>query len=199
MGNRHKILDLGCGNVKVSGAVGLDNIALPEVDIVHDLLDFPYPIENESYENIYLNQVIEHFELNDFEKILKECSRILTSNGLLQITVPHAFSIAAFTDPTHKQFFTFGSGYFWDKKYQKSYYNEISSSWELKNVQCNSVTWFDWKHYRFKRLDKILSSMMKKRINRTLLEVNNPSLADRIIQKYNFQFVEIAWSLKKWE
>ena len=194
-----KILDLGCGSVKAEGAVGLDNVGLPGVDIVHDLLDFPYPIENESFENIYLRHVIEHFYLNDFEKILNECSRILISDGVLQITVPHALSIAAFTDPTHKQFFTFASGYFWDKKYQKSYYNEINSSWELKNVQCNSVTWFDWKHYRFKRLDKILSSMMKKRINRTLLEVNNPSLADRIIQKYNFQFVEIAWSLKKWE
>ena len=194
-----KILDLGCGLVKVEGAVGLDNVDIPGVDIVHDLLDFPYPIENESFENIYLRHVIEHFCLDDFEKILNECFRILVSEGLLKITVPHSFSIAAFTDPTHKQFFTFGSGHFWDKKYQKSYYNEINSSWELKNVQCNSVTWFDWKHYRFKRLDKFLSSMMKKRINRTLLKVNNPSLADRIIQKYNFQFVEIAWSFKKWE
>ena len=42
-----KILDLGCGSVKVEGAVGLDNVGIPGVDIVHDLLDFPYPIENE--------------------------------------------------------------------------------------------------------------------------------------------------------
>ena len=194
-----RILDLGCGYNKVEGAVGLDNIALSGVDIAHDLLKFPYPIEKESFEKIYLRHVIEHFYLNDFEKILNECFRILTSDGVLQITVPHAFSISAFTDPTHKQFFTFGSGHFWDKKYQKSYYNEINSPWELINVQCNSVTWFDWKHYRFKRLDKFLSLMMKKRINRALLKVNHPSLADRIIQKYNFQFVEIAWSFKKWE
>ena len=89
---------------------------------LQNLLDFPYPIENESFENIYLRHVIEHFYLNDFEKILNECYRILISDGLLRITVPHAFSIAAFTDPTHKQFFTFGTGYFWDKKYQKSYW-----------------------------------------------------------------------------
>ena len=194
-----KGLDLGCGSLKVEGAVGLDNVSIPGVDIVHDLLDFPYPIENESFDNIYLRHVIEHFYLNDIEKILNECSRILASDGILQITVPHAFSISAFTDPTHKQFFTFGSGHFWNKKNQKSYYNEIDSSWELINIQCNNVTLFDWKHYRLKRLDKFLSSMMKKRINRTLLKVNNPSLADRIIKQYNFQFVEIAWSLKKWE
>ena len=194
-----KILDLGCGDNKVEGAVGLDNIALSNVDIAHDLLKFPYPIENESFEKIYLRHVIEHFYLNDFEKILNECFRILTSDGVLQITVPHAFSISAFTDPTHKQFFTFGSGHFWDKKYQKSYYNEIDSSWELINVKCNNIKWFDWKHYQLKHLDNYLSSMMKKRINRALLKVNNPSLADRIIKQYNFQFVEIAWSYKKWE
>ena len=43
-----KILDLGCGDNKVEGAGGLDNVSLSGVDIVHDLLDFPYPIENES-------------------------------------------------------------------------------------------------------------------------------------------------------
>ena len=42
-----KMLDLGCGSLKVEGAVGLDNVSIPNVDIVHDLLDFPYPIENE--------------------------------------------------------------------------------------------------------------------------------------------------------
>jgi SAM-dependent methyltransferase len=192
-----KILDLGCGEKKVEGAVGLDNVALSDVDIAHDLLDFPYPIENESYDIIYLRNVIEHFYLNDIEKILNECFRILVLGGMLYVTVPHAFSVSAFTDPTHKQFFTFGSGYFWDKKYQKSYYNDIDSCWELLNVECNRITWFDWKEYQLKRLDGFLSAMMKKRINRALQKVGNPSLADRIVKKYTFQFVEIRLSFQK--
>jgi len=194
-----KILDLGCGDNKVEGAIGLDNIALSEVDIVHDLLHFPYPIKANSFDTIYLRHVIEHFNIDKINNIMNECYRILKKDGQLYINVPHVFSIAAFTDPTHKQFFTFGSGYFWGKKYQKSYYKEIDSSWELVNVKCSRITWFDWKHYQFKRLDKFLSSLIKKRINRALLKVNNPSLADRIIKQYNFQFVEIAWSFKKWE
>ena len=72
-----KILDLGCGTAKVEGALGLDNIDIPGVDIVHDLLAFPYPLDNQSFDKIYLRNVIEHFHLNDLEKILKECSRIL--------------------------------------------------------------------------------------------------------------------------
>ena len=194
-----KILDLGCGDNKVEGAIGLDNIALSEVDIVHDLLHFPYPIKANSFDTIYLRHVIEHFNIDKINNIMNECYRILKKDGQLYINVPHVFSIAAFTDPTHKQYFTFGSGYFWGKKYQKSYYSEIDSCWELLNVECSRITWFDWKNYQFKRLDKFLSSLMKKRIKRALLKVNNPSLADRIIKQYNFQFVEIAWSFKKWE
>ena len=190
-------LDLGCGTVKVMGALGLDNVDIPGVDIVHDLLDFPYPLEDESFDNIYLRHVIEHFHFNDLEEIFKECSRILIPGGLLKITVPHVFSVSGFTDPTHKQFFTFGTGYFWDKKHRKSYYNEINASWVLKSIKCSDVVWFDWKHYQLRRLDKLLSSFMRKRINRSLVKENNPSLPDRILQKYNFQFVEIAWSYQK--
>ena len=192
-----KILDLGCGDNKVEGAVGLDNIALPEVDIVHDLLHFPYPIKANSFDTIYLRHVIEHFNIDKINKIMNECYRILKKDGQLFINVPHVFSIAAFTDPTHKQFFTFGSGYFWGKKYQKSYYSDIDSCWELLNVECSRITWFDWKKYQLKRLDRFLSAMMERRINRALQKVDNPSLADRIIKKYSLQFCEIQWMFRK--
>ena len=192
-----KILDLGCGDNKVEGAIGLDNIALSEVDIVHDLLHFPYPIKANSFDTIYLRHVIEHFNIDKINNIMNECYRILKKDGQLFINVPHVFSIAAFTDPTHKQYFTFGSGYFWGKKYQKSYYSDIDSCWELLNVECSRIIWFDWKKYQLKRLDRFLSVMMERRINRALQKVANPSLADRIIRKYNFQFCEIQWMFRK--
>ena len=192
-----RILDLGCGENKVGNSIGLDSADLPDVDVKHDLLSFPYPFDDGSFELIYLRHVIEHFYLDDLDKILKECFRILIPGGSLEITVPHAFSIAGLTDPTHKLFFTFSSGYFWDKTYHKSYYNEIESHWELVSIKCNKIIWFDWKRYQFKRLDIIFSSIMKKRINRALKRINNPSLADRILKKYNFQFAEIGWSFRK--
>ena len=36
-----KIIDLGCGENKVIGSIGLDKVKLESVDIVHDLLSFP--------------------------------------------------------------------------------------------------------------------------------------------------------------
>ena len=49
-----KILDLGCGKNKIKGSIGLDNVPLNNVDIVHDLLSVPYPLQGNSFKRIYL-------------------------------------------------------------------------------------------------------------------------------------------------
>jgi len=36
-----KILDVGCGTAKINGAIGIDRVNLPKVNIVHDLNQFP--------------------------------------------------------------------------------------------------------------------------------------------------------------
>jgi|TARA_B110000495_G_C22988082_1_gene581532 ubiquinone/menaquinone biosynthesis C-methylase UbiE len=191
-----KILDLGCGENKVTNSIGLDNVNLPDVDIVHDLMDFPYPIENESIDKIYLRHVIEHFTNEKINSILYECSRILKKNGSLIISVPHVFSISAFTDPTHLSFFTFGTGRFWDKQSSKAYYKGLQMNWELIKTTCK-VNWFDWKSYQMKKLNKYFSTIIEKRINKALKSISNPSKADRIVKKLSFQLVEIVWAFKK--
>jgi predicted SAM-dependent methyltransferase len=57
-------------------------------DIVHDLEVFPYPIENNTYEVIYMSHVLEHLRWTESEKILKELYRILRPGGQLEIWVP---------------------------------------------------------------------------------------------------------------
>jgi len=196
MDNRHKILDIGCGHVKVPGAVGLDNVDLANVDVVHDILDFPYPFDERYFDAIYLKHVIEHFSIMKIDEILLECHRILKNNGKLYINVPHAFSIAAFTDPTHKTFFTFTSGYFWDKDNSKEYYKEINFLWSLVSIRC-SLTWFDSKRFQLRKIDKFFSNILSWRINNALKNKNSPSLADRLVKKYNMQFCDIKWTYKK--
>ena len=68
-----RILDLGCGDNKVVGSIGLDCADLPDVDIKHNLQSFPYPFKNESFELIYLRHVIEHFIFEDINNIFNEC------------------------------------------------------------------------------------------------------------------------------
>ena len=191
-----KILDLGCGENKVPNSIGLDNAQLPGVDVEHDLLDFPYPFDNESIDKIYLRHVIEHFAFENINFIMNECNRILKNDGLLVITVPHVFSISAFIDPTHRSFFTFGSGKFWDENSSKAYYKEFQFKWKLIRTVCR-VNWFDWKSYRLKKLNNILSSIIEKRLNKALTSINNPSYADRKVKKLSFQLVEIEWNFIK--
>ena len=191
-----KILDLGCGENKVENSIGLDNVQLPGVDVEHDLLDFPYPFENESIDKIYLRHVIEHFAIENINFIMNECNRILKNDGLLVITVPHVFSISAFIDPTHRSFFTFGSGYFWDENSSKVYYKEFQMKWKLIKTVCR-VNWFDWKSYQLKKLNNCFSYFIEKRINKAINSLNNPSKADRIVKKSSFQLVEIEWNYKK--
>ena len=191
-----KILDLGCGENKVPNSIGLDNVQLPGVDVEHDLLDFPYPFDNESMDKIYLRHVIEHFAIENINFIMNECNRILKNDGFLVITVPHVFSISAFIDPTHRSFFTFGSGYFWDENSSKAYYKEFQMKWKLIKTVCR-VNWFDWKSYQLKKLNNCFSYFIEKRINKAINSLNNPSKADRIVKKSSFQLVEIEWNYKK--
>ena len=191
-----KILDLGCGEKKVPNSIGLDNVQLPGVDIEHDLMDFPYPFENESIDKIYLRHVIEHFTIENINLILNECNRLLRKDALLIITVPHVFSISAFIDPTHRSYFTFGSGQFWDENSSKAYYKESQMKWKLIKTVCR-VNWFDWKSYQLKKLNNFFSYFIEKRINKAINSLNNPSKADRIVKKLSFQLVEIDWTIKK--
>ncbi len=53
-------LDIGCGDGKQPGFVGMDVRELPGVDIVHNLERFPYPLPNESCSLITASHVLEH-------------------------------------------------------------------------------------------------------------------------------------------
>lgn len=77
-----------------------------------------------------------------------------------------------------------------------AYYKESYAIWTLMRIKCK-LTWFDWKRPRLKIIDRYFSTIMEKRINRALLNINNPSLADRLVKKYAFQFVEIAYTFQK--
>lgn len=54
-------LDIGCGNNKQSnGFVGMDVRDLPNVDIVHNIEQFPWPLPNDSVSLATASHVLEH-------------------------------------------------------------------------------------------------------------------------------------------
>ena len=99
-----KILDLGCGNQKKIGAIGIDINPVTKADIIHDLNIFPYPFEKSTFEEIYVDNVIEH--LDNIMKVMEEIHRISKPDGSVVIKVPYFRSRYAFNDPTHYHFFS---------------------------------------------------------------------------------------------
>ena len=57
---RGPILDVGCGNAKYPGAFGLDISPDTQADLVCDLNEHPYALEESSFDQILCQDVIEH-------------------------------------------------------------------------------------------------------------------------------------------
>jgi SAM-dependent methyltransferase len=99
-----EILDIGCGSAKTPGAVGLDISPDTDADIVHNLDELPYPIEDASFDQILMQDVIEH--VREPIKVLEELHRIARPGARIQLRTPHFSSILAYGDPTHRHYFS---------------------------------------------------------------------------------------------
>jgi SAM-dependent methyltransferase len=94
------IVDLGCGDRKFAGALGVDVAAGPMVDIVHDLDRMPYPFDNSSVDLVVLRHVLEH--LQHVPATMQECARILRPRGHVLVLTPHFSDVSSWIDPTHR-------------------------------------------------------------------------------------------------
>ena len=102
-----RVLDLGCGKKKRDGAIGVDWSDRHDADVIHDLNEFPYPFENSMFDEIYIDNTLEH--LDDVMRVMEEIYRICKPGGLVKVIVPYFRSVWASIDPTHKTFFTVSS------------------------------------------------------------------------------------------
>ncbi len=98
------VLDLGCGSAKAPGAVGIDISSETDADIVHDLDTFPYPIEDNSFDHVLMQDVIEHLE--EPIRVMEEVHRVLRPRGRVDLRTPHFSSALAYGDPTHRHAFS---------------------------------------------------------------------------------------------
>jgi hypothetical protein len=107
-----KILDLGCGNKKYPGSVGIDINPHSDADIIHDLNDVPYPFEDSIFDEIIADNIIEHLE--NIIEVMEELSRISKLGASIKIIVPYFRAKWAYIDITHRHFFTVESFAYFD-------------------------------------------------------------------------------------
>jgi len=137
-----KILDLGCGRKKHKGSVGLDKYNIPGVDIVHNMEKTPLPFNDNEFDCVIANHVLEHIE--NFFPLMEELWRITKPGGRIKIWVPHAMGVGAYSHPDHKRFFIHSSFIYFSPKSDKNYYSkarfEILKS-EIHLINHNNKRW----------------------------------------------------------
>lgn len=94
-------LDLGCGNNRQPNFVTMDIRKLPNVDIVHDVTKFPYPIPANSCLMVLMSHLWEHIEPKYRVDVMNELWRIMKPDGQLLLSAPYATSFGAYQDPSH--------------------------------------------------------------------------------------------------
>jgi|SRR5215213_8705287 len=98
------ILDVGCGSKKYPGAMGLDISTDTDADVVHDLDVFPYPLDDRAFDQILLQDVIEHVAAP--YAVMRELHRIGRPGARVHLRTPHFSSVLAYGDPTHRHAFS---------------------------------------------------------------------------------------------
>ena len=120
-------LDLACGQHKADGHTGVDRIALPGVDVVHDLGRYPWPFKDESAEAIRVSHYVEHIPMaEDLEgvdlliKFMNECYRLLIVGGRMHVIAPWWASARSWQDPTHRRAISDASFLYYNRDWREA-------------------------------------------------------------------------------
>jgi 2-polyprenyl-3-methyl-5-hydroxy-6-metoxy-1,4-benzoquinol methylase len=98
-----KQLNLGCGEDIREGWDNQDYTNFKGVNLVFDLESKDWPIEDNTYDFILCNHIIEHVQ--DIWGMFNNLHRVCKPGGIIKIEVPHYSLNAAFTQIDHKHYF----------------------------------------------------------------------------------------------
>lgn len=127
-----KKLNFGCGNDIKKDCINVDITRFGGVDKTFDFNIFPYPFRQNTFDEIYADNVLEH--LNNLTDVMKELHRISKSNGIIRIIVPYYHCYGAYGDITHKHYFSHLSFEpFYKKKTRGNYF--IKEKFALKKIK----------------------------------------------------------------
>jgi len=147
-------LHLGCGNNYKEGWVNVDFVG-DIADVHADLCMFPWPWEDNSVDEVFMEHVIEHFDRPEF--VLKEIHRVLRPGGIVHMITPHMFSVSA-CSIDHKSFMSrvFFKNFigpkdihYWPLQNNGCWFEEVS--YRVKIIKQPFIQWtpFDWIASRF--------------------------------------------------
>jgi predicted SAM-dependent methyltransferase len=85
--NKYNYLNLGCGQTFHESWTNVDFYSSHPAVIQCNLIN-GIPFEDSRFDVVYHSHVLEHFSKEDGEKFIKECYRVLRSNGIIRVAIP---------------------------------------------------------------------------------------------------------------
>lgn len=127
-------VDIGCGKNKAAGFSGMDRRAFPGVDIVHDVMVFPWPFADGSLDEVHCSHMLEHLDHNRHNpervRFMNELYRVLKLGGKATIITPHWAHHRAYGDFTHA-----------DKPVSEMFYLYLNREWRVTQAPDNDIEW----------------------------------------------------------
>lgn len=145
------VLDVGCGNNPLEGAIGLDVRTYPRVDLVGDGLNLPF--KDGTFRRVNASQLLEHLDgRSELPDLFEEVYRVLERGGLFTFDVPIGEAWSA--DPTHETQWRLKTVvYFltreevarlgWDHGTFPDYYGSRDFHFDLEEWNCDAWLWAD--------------------------------------------------------
>lgn len=147
------ILDIGCGEHKQPGTIGLDKRSVRGVDVVCDF-ERGLPFVDNSVSGAYSIHSIEH--MHHVITFMEELYRVCKPGAKVLIRTPYYASRKAFVDPTHVRFMTEES---FDYFAYPNYYG-LKTNFRVVSIE-----------YGMRRPFKYLPAYLQKRCRRYLWNV----------------------------
>jgi len=126
------LLDISPIPNKQKGFLGMAERKHPNVDIVHDLERFPWPLKNESCHIIighFIIQKIKPWLMVDF---MNELWRIIKSGGQLALSMPYAGSPGYWSDPLNCNACNESTFFYFDPQYKDLYSYYEPKPWMIE-------------------------------------------------------------------
>jgi predicted SAM-dependent methyltransferase len=81
------MLNVGCGNRYHPQMTNIDHIAVSSAVIAHDITA-GLPFADNTFDVVYHSHVLEHLQQETAHNLLRDCYRVLKSQGVLRVLVP---------------------------------------------------------------------------------------------------------------